>query len=139
MRLSPHFTLAEFTKTSVRGVSNQPPNSFIPKLKKLAECLEIVRARFGGKPIRINSGFRSDEVNRRIGGAKYSEHRMGCAVDFEIMGVDNREVWEWLQTQQIFTMSQCFLEYYDDEAGDPNSGWIHMAIPNPLRQVAEIG
>ena len=113
MRLTQHFTLSEFTKSGTatrRGIDNTPPRSFLPKLIALAEVLEVIRLHFGGKPVRINSGFRCHLLNEAIGGAVYSEHRMGCAVDFEII-----------------------------DAGDPNSGWIHLAIPSPTKQTGRIG
>lgn len=142
MRLSPHFTLAEFTKSGTAkrlGIDNTPPASFVEKLKAVAEVLEKIRAHFGDKPVRVNSGFRCAALNEAIGGATYSEHRMACAVDFEIAGVDNKEVYTWIVEQSGIDFSQCFLEHYDDEANDPNSGWIHLAIPCPTKQTGRIG
>lgn len=141
MQLTPHFTLAEFTKSGTaarKGIDNTPPQSFEAKLKGLAEVLETIRAEFGGRPLTINSGFRCRALNDAIGGATYSEHLMGCAADFEIIGVDNREVYLWIVNDSKIDFSQCFLEHYHD-GGDPNSGWIHLAIPCPTRHTGRIG
>lgn len=84
MRLSPHFHLDEFTtsQTAARhGISNAPTAAVIERLKTTAAGLEKVRASLG-KPILVSSGYRSPEVNRRVGGSPTSAHLKGWAADF---------------------------------------------------------
>lgn len=80
MKLSTHFTLAEMTATAVRLVNNTPSNEEVDNMVYLCtELLEPVRAQFG--PLHTTSGYRSAEVNRRIGGSTTSAHVRGCAWD----------------------------------------------------------
>ncbi|MBI5918992.1 MAG: peptidase M15 [Nitrosomonadales bacterium] len=85
MNLTPHFTLEELTHSqdSVRlGIENTPSPEAIRNLERLAETLELVRSLLGDKPILISSGYRSPEINARVGGAPTSQHTKGLAVDF---------------------------------------------------------
>ena len=92
VRLSPHFTLGELTKTSyITADGNIPSHVAIENLKRLCGWLEILRERYNQKygedlPVVISSGFRSEEVNRMCGGAKGSNHLTGCAVDIRCYG-----------------------------------------------------
>ena len=84
MQISEHFTLEEFTASQTatrRGLNNTPSPQMIEKLKRTAQKMEQVRALLG-KPIFINSAYRSPSVNRAIGGAATSQHCKGEAVDF---------------------------------------------------------
>ena len=92
-RLSPHFTLGEMTKTSAKGLDNTPPHATVMNLKNLCEnWLEDLRysygTLYGPTPIIINSGYRSPEVNKAIGGAPNSNHLTGCAVDIRVAGIE---------------------------------------------------
>ncbi len=85
MRLSDHFTLAEmtFSATAARqGIPNVPPPAIVDQLTLTADRMEKVRDLLGGKPIRVLSGYRSEAVNRAVGGSASSAHRTGHAVDF---------------------------------------------------------
>lgn len=85
MQLSPHFTLEEFTRsqTATRlGLPNIPAPIVLENLKLTAARLEQVRTALGGKPIVIDSGFRSIAVNARVGSQSTSAHCKGLAVDF---------------------------------------------------------
>jgi len=85
MQLSQHFTLNEFTisQTATRkGIDNTPPEPVIERLRMLAATLERVRGLLGNSPIRISSGYRSQELNRAIGSSDNSAHVLGYAVDF---------------------------------------------------------
>lgn len=87
MQLTPHFHLSEFTRSSTAqrfGDANQPNAQELANLKRLAECLEQVRAHLGGHPIIITSGFRNERVNRAVGGVPNSAHRLGLAADFTV-------------------------------------------------------
>lgn len=78
--LTPNFTLEELTRTST-GLQNDPPVSVAGNLLRLAGLLEEVRAMLGHCPIRVNSGYRSERVNRAVGGASNSAHMEGRAAD----------------------------------------------------------
>ena len=79
--LSPHFSLEELTITQVRGADNTPPDDIIANLRNTAQHMEAVRSMLG-KPITVNSAFRSKRVNELVGGAVNSAHMTGHAVDF---------------------------------------------------------
>lgn len=79
--LSPHFSLAELTRTA-RGLPNTPGAAEVERLRRLcAAVLEPLRLLWGGLPVRVNSGYRSELVNRAIGGAAASQHLRGEAAD----------------------------------------------------------
>lgn len=85
MNLSTHFTLAEATKSDKGerlGLSNQPDQKQLQTMKHTAEGMERVRTLLGDSPIRVNSWFRSPEVNKVVGGVSTSQHAKGEAVDF---------------------------------------------------------
>lgn len=84
MQLSPHFSLEELvaSETAARtGIDNTPPDALMPNLRALAEGLELVRAALGNRPIHINSGYRCEALNTRVGGAARSRHVFGLAAD----------------------------------------------------------
>jgi len=78
-----------------------------------------VRDKFG--PVIISSGYRSKELNAAIGGSVTSQHSIGEAADFEVPGLDNKKLADWIKDNLKF--DQLILEFYKD--GDPNSGWVH--------------
>jgi uncharacterized protein YcbK (DUF882 family) len=75
--MTPHFTLAELTHTDHRSLDNTPNATEMANLKRLAEFLETVKTTLGGKPIMINSAFRSKAVNDAVGSKDTSQHRQG--------------------------------------------------------------
>lgn len=84
-RLSPHFTLEEFTvsqEAERAGLVNEPGPAELANLQALALRLEQVRALLGNAPILISSGYRSRDVNRKVGGSPTSWHMAGLAADF---------------------------------------------------------
>ena len=125
MNLSRNFSLQELTKsdTAIRkGIDNNPNADQIEKLKRLCEnVLQPVRDQFGR--VKVTSGFRTPELCLAIGSSINSQHAKAEAADFEVLGVDNAEVADWVykncQTDQLI------LEYYTP--GEPNSGWIHAS------------
>jgi zinc D-Ala-D-Ala carboxypeptidase len=125
--LSKHFSLRELTSSSLaarHGIDNTPTQEVILELAALCEfVLEPVREHFDS-PIHVNSGYRSDSVNKLAGGAARSQHVKGQAADFEVSGHDNLEVAHWLE-QSDLEFDQLILECY--VPGDPHSGWIHAA------------
>jgi zinc D-Ala-D-Ala carboxypeptidase len=88
--LSPHFTLSEMTVTST-GLNNQPTPAHLANLKVAAAGMEKVRAALG-KPILVNSAYRSAAVNRKVGGVPASAHCQGYAVDFRVSGMTPLEI-----------------------------------------------
>ena len=125
-QLTEHFTLEEMTvsPTAKRlGLSNTPTPEHIENMRYCCEMiLEKVRAKFG--PVTINSSYRSPRVNQAVGGSKTSQHVNGQAIDFEVKGVDNKVVADWVADNLEF--DQVILEFYTK--GDKNSGWVHASI-----------
>ena len=126
-KLSPHFTLAELTKSSTAirmGIFNQPEPYHYPALERLCRTiLEPVRAHFG-MAFSPSSGFRRQQLCEAIGSnGKTSQHTKGEAADFELPGIDNHLVASWIRDNLDF--DQLILEGYTD--GDKNSGWIHCS------------
>jgi hypothetical protein len=80
--LSEHFSLEELTITAQRHLDNTPGDEVVEHLRALAARLEQVRALLQGKPIHINSGYRSPAVNRAVGGSPTSDHPNGWCADF---------------------------------------------------------
>ena len=92
MNLTEHFTLEELTHTSHRQFDNTPNDAELANLRRLAEFLEQVKELLGGKPIMVNSAFRSKEVNDSVGSKDTSQHRAGCAADIRVPGMTPDQV-----------------------------------------------
>jgi len=126
MQLTEHFKLEEMTVSPTAkklGLSNTPTPQHIENMRYCCEkILEPVRAKFG--PVTINSSYRAPAVNAAVGGSKTSQHVNGQAIDFEVKGVDNKAVADWVADNLEF--DQVILEFY--AAGDKNSGWVHASI-----------
>ena len=91
-QLSAHFTLEELTITEHRELDNTPNDTEKNNLKRLAEFLEEVKTVLGGKPVMVNSAFRSKAVNDAVGSKDTSQHRVGCAADIRVPGMTPDEV-----------------------------------------------
>ena len=87
MNLTEHFTLEELTATSHRQFDNTPNDAELANLLRLAEFLEQVKEVLDGKPIMVNSAFRSKQVNDSVGSKDTSQHRFGCAADLRVPGM----------------------------------------------------
>lgn len=139
MRLSKNFSLNEMTKseTAIRQkLPNSPGPEHVQNLKVLCEkILDRVRDNFN-KPVRIHSGYRSPALNSAVGGSSGSQHCLGEAIDFEIDGISNVEVAEWIAKNCEY--DQLILEFYNPSEG-PNSGWIHVSYtsthPNRMQPI----
>ena len=136
MKLSANFSLAEMTKSQTatrKCIKNEPSTEHVENLIHLAETvLQPVREHFG-KPVAISSGYRSPALCEAIGSSSKSQHAKGEAADFEIHGVDNKELAAWISKNTEF--DQLILEFY--VPGDPNSGWVHCSAvkAGPRKQV----
>ena len=134
MKLSRNFTLQELIKsdTAIRkGIDNNPNADQIEKLKLLCErVLQPVRDQFGR--VKVTSGYRSPDLCLAIGSSVNSQHAKAEAADFEVIGVDNAELADWVY--KYCETDQLILEYYTP--GEPNSGWVHASYVefNPRRQ-----
>ena len=115
------------SQTALRNnLNNTPDEKQIENLQNLCEkILQPLREHYN-LPIKVTSGFRSEELATMIGSKSTSQHCKGEAVDFEIPGVDNKEVATKIKNE--FTFDQLILEYYNDT--DINSGWIHVSLKN---------
>ena len=120
MNLTPHFTLEELTHTDHRELDNIPNDHELKNLKRLAAFLEELKAVFGGKPIMVNSAFRSKQVNDAVGSKDTSQHRLGCAVDIRIP--------ELTPDQVVKTIIASNLQY--DQVIREFDRWTHVSIPN---------
>jgi hypothetical protein len=118
MNLSPHFTLAELTYTDHRQLDNTPTQNEISNLQRLANFLEQVKTVLGGKPIIVNSAFRSKAVNDAVGSKDTSQHRLGCAADFRVPGMTPDQVVKALIN---LPYDQIIREF---------DRWTHISIPN---------
>lgn len=132
MNLSDHFTLEELTHTDHRELDNTPNDLEIENLKRLAHFLEAVRQVLGGKPIMVNSAYRSEAVNTAVGSKNTSQHRVGCAADIRVPGMTPDEV--------VKAVMRSGLEY--DQIIREFDRWTHVSIPNiqgtPARRQALI-
>jgi len=157
MRLSPHFTIGELTKTSYHTLDgNIPSHEAIENLKRVCGWLEILRERynmrygdgfsppeflrpFGSKPaelerggvrgeipIVISSGYRSEEVNMKCGGAKGSNHLTGCAVDIRCYGPEQMIRYACLLLDIADETKRVFDELILEQRG--TTYWVHFAV-----------
>ena len=126
-KLSEHFTLGELTKSNSHPeVYNIPSHEAIANLTNLSKWLEVLRER-AGTPIRINSGYRSPQLNKRIGGVPTSNHLTGCAVDIRVSGME-----------QLIRYAAILLDYADESKQDFDelliernrygAIWLHFAV-----------
>ena len=118
MNLSEHFTLDELTFTNHREFDNTPNELQIDNLYRLADFLEDVRSVLG-KPILVDSGFRSKAVNAAVGGMGNSQHLRGCAADIRVPGMTPAEVVRAIHKTKL-PYDQLILEL----------SWTHISIPD---------
>ena len=128
MNLTEHFTLAELTTTSHRQFDNTPNEAEMVNLQKLAEFLEEVKALLDGKPIMINSAFRSKQVNDSVGSKDTSQHRTGSAADIRVPGMSPDAVVRALVASDL-PFDQVIREF---------DAWTHISISQTPRRQALI-
>jgi zinc D-Ala-D-Ala carboxypeptidase len=132
MQLSKNFSLLELTKSQTalrKGIDNTPNQDHIENMIKLAEnILQPIRDKFGS--FVVSSGYRSPELCLQIGSSIDSQHAKGQAADFEVAGVDNYELAEWIIDNLDF--DQLILECYTGG----NTGWVHCSyVHEPRKEV----
>jgi len=130
MKLTENFSLGELTKSQTaerKGIENTPSAEHQENLKSLCEMiLQPIRDHFG-QVVSVSSGYRSQELCVAIGSSTQSQHASGCAADFEIFNVSNKELADYID--QNLDYDQLILEYWKGE-DEPNSGWIHCSYTN---------
>ena len=127
MQLSENFSLPELTKSQTatrKGIDNTPSPEHQENLKSLCMAiLQPVRDHFS-KVVTISSGYRSPELCTAIGSKITSQHAKGQAADFEIFGVSNKSLADYIDSELHY--DQLILEYWNES--DPNSGWVHCSF-----------
>ena len=137
MKLTENFSLNELTKSQTaerKGIDNTPSTEHQENLKSLCEMiLQPIRDHFG-QVVSVSSGYRSQELCVAIGSSTQSQHAKGQASDFEIFGVSNKELADWIDENLDY--DQLILEYWKGE-DEPNSGWVHCSwvAENPRKQL----
>ena len=126
MKLTENFSLIELTKSQTaerKGIDNTPEPHHQDNLKSLCtSILQPVRDHFS-RVVSVSSGYRSEALCVAIGSKTTSQHAKGEAADFEIFGVSNKELADWIHYNVQY--DQLILEYWKEE--DPNSGWVHCS------------
>jgi len=120
MKLTEHFTLEELTTTDHREFDNTPNETERANLVRLAGLLELVKVELGGKPVMVNSAFRSKQVNDAVGSKDTSQHRIGCAADIRVPGITPDEVVKAIIAAKL-PFDQLIREF---------DRWTHISIPN---------
>jgi hypothetical protein len=141
MRLSQHFTLGELCKTKT-GIENVPNEAQVENLKRVCQWLEELReknsltpdpspkgegSRYKETPIIINSGYRSSQVNKAVGGAPNSNHLTGCAVDIHVSGMEQLIRYAAI----LLDISDERQEDFDElllERSSRGTYWLHFAV-----------
>lgn len=130
-QLTPHFSLEELTVTTHREFDNTPTThekcivdgvptviNAYENLPRLANFLEQLKVILGGKPIMVNSAFRSEAVNTAVGSKNTSDHRRGCAADIRVPGMTPDEVVKAIIASEL-PYQQVIREF---------DRWTHVAI-----------
>jgi hypothetical protein len=129
MNISKHITFIEATKspTAIRnGIKNEPNAEQLANMKLVAEkCFEPLREWYG-KPIRVNSFFRSKALNKKVGGSPTSSHCQGCAIDMDAGNkVENKNLFDWCKENLN----------YDQLINEFDYSWVHISyVPQNNRK-----
>jgi uncharacterized protein YcbK (DUF882 family) len=124
-QITPHFSLEELTASETaerNGWDNNPNGYERENLARLADLLEQVKVVLGGKPIMINSAFRSKQVNDAVGSKDTSQHRIGCAADIRVPGMTPDQVVKAVMVSGI-NFDQIIREF---------DRWTHISVPNTI-------
>lgn len=136
MQLSPHFTLAELTfsnKAAELHIDNTPAPELMPRLILLAELLERVRTALG-VPVTVTSGYRSNQLNREVGGVTSSDHTQGHAADIAApaYGTPAQVAAKLAPLVSVLGIGQIILE------GIKGKHWVHVSTHSPEKAVNRI-
>lgn len=137
MQLSKNFHLSELIKSQTAsryGIPNYPNSTQTENLRIVCEKVLQPTRDYFDRPLIVSSGYRSPLLNARIGGSKNSQHCFGQAADFEIPGLPNKQVAQWIKDNLSY--DQLILEFYDGK--NPNSGWIHCSFVDRNRKQSMI-
>jgi len=118
--LTKNFTLEELTHTDHRELDNEPNESEKANLMRLAEFLEQIKELLDGKPIMVNSAFRSKAVNDAVGSKDSSQHRIGCAADIRVPGLTPDQVVKAVMASTL-PYDQVIREF---------DRWTHISVTN---------
>jgi putative chitinase len=118
--MTEHFTLEELTHTDHRTLDNTPNETELANIQRLAEFLEELKTVLGGKPIMVNSAFRSKAVNDAVGSKDTSQHRIGCAADIRVPAMTPDQVVRAVIASGI-GYDQVIREF---------DRWTHISIPS---------
>lgn len=130
MKLTKNFTLEELIKSPTADrlkIDNTPTDKIISNLTELSELLQKVRDKYN-KPIIVTSGYRCERLNKAVGGAKGSQHRLGQAADIRSVSdtqEDNQELFNLIlgmMIQKDISVGQLIDEY--------DYNWIHVSTPH---------
>ena len=124
--LSQHFQLGEFTRSKYPEVYNIPSHEAIANLKRLCSWLEVLREQVD-HPIIINSGYRSAQLNRKVGGAATSNHLTGCAADIRTSGYEQAIAYAAILLAYAKESEQVFDELLI-EKNRYGAVWLHFAV-----------
>ena len=126
MQLTANFSLKELTASQTaerKGIDNTPSAEHQENLKSLCtHVLQPIRDHFS-RVVSVSSGYRSPALCEAIGSKSTSQHARGEAADFEIFGISNKELADWIHFNVNY--DQLILEYWKES--DPNSGWVHCS------------
>ena len=124
MKLAPNFSLKEMTASQPAerlNIKNEPDQQQLVNLVHLCtHVLQPVREHYE-KVVTVSSGLRVLDLNRAIKSSDKSQHVLGQAVDFEIYGLDNHLVAQYIADKLDY--DKLILEFYSK----PNGGWIHVS------------
>jgi hypothetical protein len=142
MKLSEHFVLGEFTKSNHPEVYNIPSHVAIENMKRICGWLEVLRDRYNAKysensPIIINSGYRSPQLNKKVGGVSTSNHQTGCAVDIRCYGIEQAIRYATILMDYADESKEAFDELFI-EKNKYGRYWVHFAV-RPKENRRKIG
>lgn len=125
--MSRWFQLPEMLVTS-SGLANHPPPAIRSRIEDTMLRMDQIRDILG-KPVRITSGYRSPAVNTAIGGARTSDHMLGCAVDFVCAKMDPKDICRAILAHKPgVEFDQLIAEYRR------GVGWVHIGFGERMRQ-----
>ena len=129
-----YFTIKELCKSTTaisKNIDNSPNSEITKNLEQLVDnILDPLREKYG-KPIKVNSGYRCEALNKAVGGSKTSQHRYGQAAD--ITGNSKSE------NKKLFELAQELKLPFDQLIDESNFSWVHISYSNkPRKQILHL-